>query len=79
MTSAAFDGACDCHVHIYTPGYALAPTATFTPPDAPLSAYRAVQQALGLRRAVVVQPTGYGFDNQAFRLGFLAGRSFFTR
>lgn len=72
MTSAAFDGTCDCHVHIYEPGYALAPTATFTPPDAPLSAYRAVQQALGLRRAVIVQPTGYGFDN-ACTLAAVAG------
>lgn len=72
MTSAIFDGACDCHVHIYEPGYALAPTATFTPPDAPLSAYRAVQQALHLRRAVIVQPTGYGFDN-ACTLAAVAG------
>lgn len=72
MTSAMFDGACDCHVHIYEPGYALAPTATFTPPDAPLSAYRAVQESLGLRRAVVVQPTGYGFDN-ACTLAAVAG------
>jgi D-galactarolactone isomerase len=59
----ALDGACDCHIHVYEPGYALAPTATFVPPPAPVSAYRAVQQALGLSRAVVVQPTGYGFDN----------------
>lgn len=72
MTPAIFDGACDCHVHIYEPGYALATTATFTPPDAPLSAYRTVQQALGLRRAVIVQPTGYGFDN-ACTLAAVAG------
>lgn len=61
--SLALDRACDCHIHVYEPGYALAPTATFVPPPAPVSAYRAVQQALGLSRAVVVQPTGYGFDN----------------
>lgn len=61
--SLALDGACDCHIHVYEPRYALAPTATFVPPPAPVSAYRAVQQALGLSRAVVVQPTGYGFDN----------------
>lgn len=56
-------GACDCHIHIYEPGYALAPTATFVPPPGPLKAYQQVQQALGLSRVIVVQPTGYGFDN----------------
>ena len=56
-------GACDCHFHIYEDRYPLAPTATFKPPHAPVSAYRKVQQALGLTRAVVVQGTGYGFDN----------------
>jgi D-galactarolactone isomerase len=57
-------GACDCHIHIYEDGYPLAPTATFKPPHAPLAAYREVQQALGLTRVVLVQPTGYGFDNR---------------
>jgi D-galactarolactone isomerase len=57
------DGGCDCHVHIYDHGHALAPTATFKPPHAPAEAYRTVQQALGLSRMVVVQPTGYGTNN----------------
>jgi D-galactarolactone isomerase len=56
-------GACDCHVHIYDPRYALAASATFVPPQAPVSAYREMQRALGLERALLVQPTGYGFDN----------------
>nr|WP_057924982.1 amidohydrolase family protein [Burkholderia ambifaria] len=56
--------ACDCHIHIYDDAYPLAPTATFRPPHAPVDAYRRVQQALGLARVVVVQPTGYGFDNR---------------
>ena len=56
-------GACDCHFHIYEDGRPLAPTATFKPPHAPVPAYKEVQRALGLTRAVVVQPTGYGFDN----------------
>lgn len=56
--------ACDCHMHVYEDAYALAPTATFRPPHAPASAYRQVQRALGIRRAVVVQPTGYAFDNR---------------
>jgi len=57
-------GACDCHMHIYENRYALAPTATFRPPHAPVSEYRKVQQALGLQRVIVVQPSGYGFDNR---------------
>ncbi|MHB1199577.1 MAG: amidohydrolase family protein [Polaromonas sp.] len=57
-------GACDCHIHIFEPAYPLTATATFTPPPAPLDDYRKVQQALGLTRAVVVQPTGYEFDNR---------------
>lgn len=56
-------GSCDCHMHVYEAGYAIAPTATFAPPIAPASAYREVQSALGLQRVVVVQPTAYGFDN----------------
>lgn len=63
-TSATmYPGACDCHIHIYEEGYPFAPSATFIPPAAPVSAYRQVQKELGLARAVVVQPTGYGYDN----------------
>lgn len=56
-------GACDCHMHVYEDGRPLAPASTFKPPHAPLSAYRRMQQALGLSRVVLVQPNGYGFDN----------------
>lgn len=63
MTNTLPSGACDCHLHVFEKGYALAPTATFTPPHAPAARYREVQRTLGLQRAVVVQPTGYGFDN----------------
>ena len=57
-------GSCDCHMHIYEDRFPLAPTATFKPPNAPVPEYRKVQHALGVTRAVVVQPTGYGFDNR---------------
>ena len=57
-------GACDCHMHIYEDRFPLAPTATFKPSHAPVEAYRRVQQRLGLERMVIVQPTGYGFDNR---------------
>jgi D-galactarolactone isomerase len=55
--------ACDCHVHVYDPAYPLASTATFTPPVATVQSLMGMHQSLGLSRAVVVQPTGYGFDN----------------
>src|SRR5471030_1590809 len=56
-------GACDTHMHIYEARYAFAPTAIIKPPPAPLSAYREIQKQLGLERVIVVQPSGYGFDN----------------
>jgi D-galactarolactone isomerase len=55
--------ACDCHMHIYEDRFPLVPQATFKPPHAPLTDYLQVQRALGLSRAVIVQPNGYGFDN----------------
>ena len=56
--------ACDCHMHVYEDRFPLLRQATFKPPHAPLSDYLHVQRALGLTRAVVVQPNGYGFDNR---------------
>ena len=64
MTSLLPPGACDCHVHVYEPGFPAAPTATFALPVAPLADYRRVRQALGVQRVVLVQPTGYGADNR---------------
>ena len=69
---AAPPGSCDCHMHIYEDRFPLAPTATFKPPNAPPSAYRDVQRDLGITRAVIVQPTGYGFDNRATLEGIAA-------
>ncbi|ANN79452.1 amidohydrolase family protein [Bordetella flabilis] len=58
-------GACDCHMHVYElTRYPLAPTATFPPPQASWDDYLQVRQALGLERALIVQATGYGFDNR---------------
>ncbi|MFL9946547.1 amidohydrolase family protein [Paraburkholderia agricolaris] len=64
MDAHSLDGACDCHIHIYEDSYPLAPSATFRPPPAPVASYRQVQASLGLTRVIVVQPTGYGFDNR---------------
>ncbi|MBA2962062.1 MULTISPECIES: amidohydrolase family protein [Ramlibacter] len=62
-TPLGIDGACDCHIHVFEETRPLAPTATFTPPHAPAPEYARVREALGLSRVVVVQPTGYAFDN----------------
>ncbi len=56
-------GACDCHMHIYTPGYALRPGANAPSQPATLADYRELQRRLGLTRTVIVQPSAYGFDN----------------
>jgi D-galactarolactone isomerase len=56
--------ACDCHMHIYEDRFPVVPQALFKPPHAPLADYRQIQRALGLERAVIVQPNGYGFDNR---------------
>ena len=56
-------GACDCHLHVYDARFPADPDVPSTPPDAPASLYRELQRQLGLARAIVVQPTAYGFDN----------------
>ncbi len=63
--TAVLAEACDCHVHVFEDRWPLVASATYQPPHAPASAYRSeVQRALGVGRAIVVQPTGYGFDNR---------------
>lgn len=61
-------GACDCHMHIYGPEklYPPAPDAPFPPvAGGDIAAYLKARDVLGLSRAVVVQPSVYGFDNTA--------------
>jgi len=72
ISSSPWPAACDSHMHVYDDAYALAATATFTPPHAPASAYRPVQRELNLTRTVVIQPTGYGFDNRCTLAGVAA-------
>ncbi len=56
--------ACDSHIHVYDPAARAAPTATIPPPVwANAAAYEKVRARLGTSRAIVVQPTAYGFDN----------------
>ena len=58
-------GACDTHAHICGPieEHPYSDRRVYTPPDAPLSAYRHMLQTLGIERAVLVQPSVYGTDN----------------
>jgi 2-pyrone-4,6-dicarboxylate lactonase len=58
-------GACDAHCHIFGPGdtYPYAPDRSYTPPDAPLEAFKALQKTLGLERAVLVNASCHGTDN----------------
>lgn len=55
--------ACDAHMHVFSPRFAASPHWPGTPPDAPVPAYRRLQQRIGTQRAVVVTPSTYGTDN----------------
>lgn len=55
---------CDAHLHIYDPQFPYVPGASLTPASARVPDYHAVQRALGLTRAVIVQPSSYGTDNR---------------
>ncbi len=58
-------GACDCHAHLLGPAalHAYAPERAYTPPDCLRSDFLAMLAALGVTRAVLVQPSVYGRDN----------------
>lgn len=59
-------GTTDCHVHVYGPDslYPVASTRAFDVPEALPSSLRSLHDALGVDRLVLVQPSGYGVDNQ---------------
>lgn len=54
-------GACDAHMHIFDERFTALPNALFR--SAPVAAYRDLAAVFGIDRMVVVQPSGYGFDN----------------
>lgn len=56
----------DCHAHIFGPleQYPFVPERSYTPPPAGIQAYQRMLRALGLDRAVIVQPSVYGTDNR---------------
>jgi 2-pyrone-4,6-dicarboxylate lactonase len=57
---------CDTHCHIFGPvdRYPYAASRPYTPPEAPLSAFRALHARIGVERAVIVNATPYGRDNR---------------
>ncbi len=58
--------AIDAHFHIFADParYPFATDRSYTPPEAPLEAYLRLQDILGLKRGVLVQPSVYGTDNR---------------
>jgi predicted TIM-barrel fold metal-dependent hydrolase len=61
------DFACDTHAHIFGPAerYPYVSERIYTPPDSTYDDYRKLLAALGVQRAVLVQPSVYGEDNKA--------------
>ena len=59
-------GACDCHAHVIGPpeSYPYVPERSYTPPTATLEAYQSLHRVMGIERAVIVQPSVHGTDNQ---------------
>jgi predicted TIM-barrel fold metal-dependent hydrolase len=59
--------ACDTHAHIFGPAarFPYVKERIYTPPDSTLADYRKLLAALGVERAVLVQPSVYGTDNAA--------------
>lgn len=60
-------GACDSHCHIFGPAdrFPYLPGRSYEPAETPLERYRQMADALGLSRAVFVQPAVYGTDHSA--------------
>lgn len=56
----------DCHAHVFGPyaRYPLAADRSYTPPEAPVAAYRQLLHRLGLAHGVLVQPSAYGSNHQ---------------
>jgi predicted TIM-barrel fold metal-dependent hydrolase len=59
-------GATDTHLHFFGPQetYPFLTPRNYTPPDATPASYIALAKALGIERAVIIQPSIYGTDNR---------------
>lgn len=60
-------GSCYTHLHVFeaVDRYPLSPTRGYTPATASLADYRMLMDAVGIERAVLIQPSVYGTDNRA--------------
>lgn len=60
-------GTCDTHFHVFGPQgtYPMDPRRNYTPHESGLDDYRRLMRAIGIERAVIVQPSVYGNDNRA--------------
>ncbi|WP_192180019.1 amidohydrolase family protein [Mesorhizobium amorphae] len=58
-------GTCDTHAHVFGPvaRFPLDPGRGYTPSPVTIIDYRRVMDAFGIERAVLVQPSVYGFEN----------------
>lgn len=59
--------ACDAHCHVFGPAerFPFSPARSYTPPDSGIDDFIALQNRLGLERAVFVQASCHGVDNSA--------------
>jgi len=59
--------AADCHMHVFGPfdRFPLAAERAYNVAEAPLEAHERIKAELGIERTVLVQASGYGFDNRA--------------
>ena len=59
--------ACDAHCHVFGPAdrFPFAADRAYTPPDSGIDEFGALQERLGLSRAVFVQASCHGTDNAA--------------
>jgi 2-pyrone-4,6-dicarboxylate lactonase len=57
-------GACDAHCHVFGPAsrFPYSADRSYTPPDAPVEALRALHAKLGVSRAVIVHASCHGSD-----------------
>lgn len=60
-------GACDCHVHVFGPAsrYPYQQNRAYTPHDCPPDMLFDLHNALGIQRAVIVQASVHGTNNDA--------------
>ena len=59
--------ACDCHIHVFAPlkKYSMISERGYTPPQSTLADYKYTLSILGIKLAVIIQPSILRTDNRA--------------